>query len=212
MIFSRETRKWIEKKNKQVRAKKKKEEVVRIRSLVDMAYSLDPRIRRFQQEDKDRKQAVKRAKQEAVKARQQEEERLAREAAEKERAEKEKRDSEERAKADALKQEREVQKKALRKERKNLRDLCKENNYFASTTEESIKHMESMEKICELFKAAQLEESVRVIRSEGRTAFDRIVNELDMRIEAERRAAFGHIDSKSPLEKQVSIFFPPTRF
>jgi DnaJ family protein C protein 2 len=128
-------RKWIEKKNKPVRLKKKKEEMVRIRNLVDMAYSLDPRIRMFQQQDKDRKQATKRAKQEAAKARQLEEERLAREVAEKERLEKEKRESEERAKAEVLKQEREVQKKALRRERKNFRDLCKVRNHTSKLIE-----------------------------------------------------------------------------
>lgn len=83
-------RKWIEKKNKATRAKRKKEEMTRIRTLVDMAYNIDPRIKKFQQDDKDKKNAAKRAKQEAAKARQQEEERIARDAAEKERLEKEK--------------------------------------------------------------------------------------------------------------------------
>ncbi|RZF41932.1 hypothetical protein LSTR_LSTR017197, partial [Laodelphax striatellus] len=51
----REERKWIEKQNKAVRAKRKKEEMVRIRGLVDLAYSIDPRIAKFKQEDKDKK-------------------------------------------------------------------------------------------------------------------------------------------------------------
>lgn len=59
----REERRWIEKQNKAVRAKKKKEEMARIRSLVDMAYNNDPRIAKFKQEEKDRKLAAKRAKQ-----------------------------------------------------------------------------------------------------------------------------------------------------
>lgn len=151
-FHSRDMRKWIEKKNKVTRAKRKKEEMTRIRSLVDMAYSLDPRIKKFQQDDKDKKTAVKRAKQEAAKARQLEEERVQKEAAEKERLEREKRESEEKARLDVLKQERELQKKALKKERKAIRDLCKTQKYFSENPEENLKHMESVEKMCELFK------------------------------------------------------------
>jgi DnaJ homolog subfamily C member 2 len=59
----REERRWIEKQNKAARAKLKKEEMARIRSLVDLAYANDPRILRFKQEDKDKKMAAKRARQ-----------------------------------------------------------------------------------------------------------------------------------------------------
>lgn len=58
----REERRWIEKQNKAARAKLKKEEMARIRSLVDLAYANDPRILRFKQEDKDKKLAAKMAK------------------------------------------------------------------------------------------------------------------------------------------------------
>lgn len=74
--FRREERKWIEKQNKAARVKRKKEEMARIRSLVDTAYSLDPRILKFKQEDKDRKLAVKQAKKDAARARQEEEDRV----------------------------------------------------------------------------------------------------------------------------------------
>lgn len=59
----RDERRWIEKQNKAARAKLKKEEMARVRSLVDMAYANDPRIQRFKQEDKDKKLAAKRARQ-----------------------------------------------------------------------------------------------------------------------------------------------------
>ncbi|XP_031833474.1 dnaJ homolog subfamily C member 2 isoform X1 [Nomia melanderi] len=205
----RDMRKWIEKKNKATRAKRKKEEMARIRSLVHMAYNLDPRIKKFQQDDKDKKTAAKKAKQEAAKARQQEEERIARDAAEKERLEKEKRESEEKAKMDALKQEREAQKKALRKERKAFRDFCKANNYFANDTTENIRHMESVEKICELLKLVQLEEAMKKVQAEGRPAFISIVKDTEERIEAERRVGFTSNDTRNTPEKQVKSHTAP---
>ncbi|KAL2714303.1 dnaJ subfamily C member 2 isoform X2 [Vespula squamosa] len=205
----RDMRKWIEKKNKATRAKRKKEEMARIRTLVDMAYNVDPRIKKFQQDDKNKKTAAKKAKQEAAKARQEEEERIARDAAEKERLEKEKRESEERAKMDALKQEREAQKKALRKERKALRDFCKTNNYFADSSAESLKHMESVEKICELFKLVQLEEAMRKLQNGGRSAFIGLVEETEQKIEAERRAAIINNDARNTPEKQVKAHTAP---
>ncbi|XP_034935079.1 dnaJ homolog subfamily C member 2 [Chelonus insularis] len=208
----RDMRKWIEKKNKATRSKRKKEEMARIRSLVDTAYAVDPRIKKFQQEDKDKKLAAKRAKQEAAKARQMEEERLAKEAARKEREEKEKRELEEKARQDLLKQEREAMKKALKKERKALRDVCKTGNYFADNPQESIKHMESVEKMCELFKLNQLEEAIKEIQSQGRDGFLRIINETESKIEAERRAASAEgnpSDSRNPLEKQVKAHLVP---
>lgn len=202
-------RKWIEKKNKATRSKRKKEEMARIRSLVDIGYNLDPRIKKFQQEDKDRKTAAKRAKQEAARARQQEEERLAREAAEKEREERLRRDAEEKAKNDVLKQEREVLKKALKKERKALRDLCKSNDYFADSPAESIRNMESVEKICELFKLVQLEDTIKELQANGRAAFVKIVSETEKRMEAERRIGVTNNDPRSTPEKQVKAHLVP---
>ncbi|XP_063991118.1 dnaJ homolog subfamily C member 2 [Diachasmimorpha longicaudata] len=201
----RDMRKWIEKKNKATRAKRKKEEMLRIRSLVDVAYNADPRIRKFQQEDKDKKTAVKRAKQEAAKARQLEEERLAKEAAEKEREERIKRESEEKARQDALKQEREAQKKALKKERKALRDLCKSQNYFSESSTEGIRHMECVEKFCELFKLNELEEATREIQRNGRNGFLKIVADTESKIEAERRAQVtNHSDVRNNSHEKQS--------
>ncbi|KAK7499927.1 hypothetical protein BaRGS_00008775, partial [Batillaria attramentaria] len=73
---NREERRWIEKQNKAARQKRKKEEVARLRSLVDNAYACDPRIQRFKDEEKEKKLAQKRAKQEAARQRAEEEERV----------------------------------------------------------------------------------------------------------------------------------------
>lgn len=48
----------------------------RLRSLVDAAYACDPRILRFKEEDKQKKLDDKKAKQDAVRARKEEEERV----------------------------------------------------------------------------------------------------------------------------------------
>jgi DnaJ homolog subfamily C member 2 len=56
----------VEKQNKVQRAKMKKEEMARIRKLVDMAHEADPRVIRFRQQDKEAKLAQKAARQSAI--------------------------------------------------------------------------------------------------------------------------------------------------
>merc|ERR1711974_368821 len=60
----RDERRWIEKNNRFQRAERKKEEMKRIRTLVDNAYNSDPRIIKFReaekQEEKKRMEAEKR--------------------------------------------------------------------------------------------------------------------------------------------------------
>lgn len=185
----RESRKWIEKKNKQTRAKRKKEEMSRIRLLVDTAYNLDPRIKQFHQDDKDKKTAAKRAKQEAARAKQVEEDRITREAAEKEREEKLKRETEEKLKQSILKQERETLKKALKKERKALRDISKSSAYFSSCPTESIRHMEFVEKFCETFKLNELELAVKALRNDGRAAFLQLIADTE-----NKKEQTNHVD------------------
>lgn len=199
----RDERRWIEKQNKAARIKRKKEEMTRIRNLVDLAYNNDPRISKFKQDDKDRKLAAKRAKQNAVQARKEEEERQQKEA----QLAKEKEEAAERARIEALRQEREVQKKALKKERKIFRDTCKTNNYFSENTEENLTHMTAVEKICELLKLVELETLNKDLKENGRDAFVTAMKHSEKRIEEERQALLES-QQKTDQDKAKSAIKP----
>lgn len=56
---SRDDKRYTEKKNKSERARLKKEDITRLRSLVDLAMSCDPRIKRIKQEEKAAREAKK---------------------------------------------------------------------------------------------------------------------------------------------------------
>ncbi|KAK7102753.1 dnaJ homolog subfamily C member 2-like [Littorina saxatilis] len=155
---NREERRWIEKQNKAARQKLKKEEVARIRQLVDNAYANDPRIQKFKEEEKEKKLAQKRARQDAVRQRVEEEERVRQAAQEEERKKKEKEEEEARVQAAAAKREKEALKKQLRKERKSLRTMAKDFDYFADTEDERIKMLEEVDRLSELLSVTSLQE------------------------------------------------------
>lgn len=68
----RDERRWIDKQNKAARAKRKKEETARLRQLVDNAYACDPRILKFKQEEKRRKEEEKLKRKEAARLKEEE--------------------------------------------------------------------------------------------------------------------------------------------
>ncbi|PPQ83401.1 hypothetical protein CVT25_003848 [Psilocybe cyanescens] len=74
---SRDDKRYTEKKNKSERARRKKEDIAKLRGLVDMALGLDPRIKRIKQQEKEAREAKKKAANPAAvvkKTKQQEEE------------------------------------------------------------------------------------------------------------------------------------------
>lgn len=195
---SKDERKWINKQNKALRAKRKKEEMTRIRSLVDLAYTLDPRVAKIKQDEKDRKIAYKQARKDAARAKYEEAERAAREAEEQIKKAKEEEEAKKKAKAGALKAERDVQKRALKKERSNLRKLAKANNYYISNDSELVQHMSSLDKICESFPIEELVSLVERVSISGREGFLEAKNIVESRIEMEREAL------DQPTKNQVS--------
>lgn len=63
---NRDDKRYTEKKNKSERARRKKEDTARLRGIVDLALSLDPRIKRIKQEEKEAREAKKKNKNGAV--------------------------------------------------------------------------------------------------------------------------------------------------
>ncbi|XP_019865147.2 dnaJ homolog subfamily C member 2 [Aethina tumida] len=177
----RDERRYVDKLNKAERLRKKKEEMSRIRSLVDLAYNNDPRIAKFKQEEKDRKLAAKRAKQTAAQAKKEEEERILKEAL----LAKEQAEALERARIEAKRQEREVLKKALKKERKLLRDTCKANNYYVENGQDNLSNITAVESICESYSLAELEELNKAIKNNGKSAFVKAIKDMESKREKE---------------------------
>ncbi|XP_014090963.1 dnaJ homolog subfamily C member 2 [Bactrocera oleae] len=177
----RDERRWIEKENKALRIKRKKEEMMRIRALVDLAYNNDKRIQKFKNEEKERKLAAKRAKMDAAQAQKAEQERALREAQlAKERAEKA-----EQKRIEQIRIEKEQMKKVLKKERKTLRDKLKEAKYYGNNDKETLKNMEGVEKICEMFNLTELQELNKDIEKKGQNAFFVALKVVEKKIAAE---------------------------
>ncbi|KAJ7594094.1 DnaJ domain-containing protein [Mycena floridula] len=59
---NRDDKRYTEKKNKSERARRKKEDIARVRGIVDLTLSLDPRIKRIKQEEKEARELKKAAK------------------------------------------------------------------------------------------------------------------------------------------------------
>ncbi|VTJ77259.1 Hypothetical predicted protein [Marmota monax] len=151
----RDERRWIEKQNRATRAQRKKEEMNRIRTLVDNAYSCDPRIKKFKEEEKAKKEAEKKAKAEAKRKEQEAKEKQRQAELEAARLAKEKEEEEIRQQALLAKKEKDIQKKAIKKERQKLRNSCKTWNHFSDNEAERVKMMEEVEKLCDRLELAR---------------------------------------------------------
>ncbi|XP_018415935.1 PREDICTED: dnaJ homolog subfamily C member 2 [Nanorana parkeri] len=186
----RDERRWIEKQNRAARAQRKKEEMNRIRTLVDNAYSSDPRIKKFKEEEKARKEAEKKAKVDARRREQEEKEKQRQAELDAVRLVKEKEDEEARQQALVVKKEKEIQKKAIKKERQRLRTSCKNWNYFSDSETDSVKMMEEIEKLCDRLELASLQSLNENLsgssKEDGKTAVEKQIAEVNAQIKREK--------------------------
>ncbi|KAF8374071.1 dnj-11 [Pristionchus pacificus] len=143
-------RREMEKMNKAERERRRKDEMKRIRKLVEMAYAKDPRIVQFKKDDKDAKERAKIEKQRAAREKIEEEERKKKEEEERIRKVKEEEQRKAKEEKEAEKAKKNELKKALSEQRKRLRTMAESNKYWTGIDvgDEVVKMMERIEKIC----------------------------------------------------------------
>lgn len=155
---NRDERRWLDRQNKATRLQRKKMENQRIRQLVDNAYSCDPRVAKFRDEDKQRKIDSKKAKQAEAR------ERVEREEAEKARIEEEERqkklamEEEEKRKRLEEKKQRDQTKKDTKRAVKGLEEIFKANDYFVTNQRDKIKHIEELDKLTKMLSLEDIRE------------------------------------------------------
>lgn len=189
---NRDEKRYTEKKNRNERARRKKEDNARLRNLVDKALSLDPRIKAFRAAERAAREAKKNkgrpgvpgakgaAEVAAEEQRKKEAEKAAKEQAEKEQAEKVERD--------AAKKVREAAKKNLKKEKKTIRNIITGANYFqpeGTTPSASVldKQLTALDALCASLEPEQvlsLREACEKSTAEAKAALHKACEEKSL--------------------------------
>jgi len=161
---TREEKRWMERRNARLQAKRKREEMQRITKLVDTAYKLDPRIKKYREEQQARKEQMKRERQEALRKKKEEEERKLEEERKKKEEEERKRQEE----AIAKKKEKEKLKKAIKKRRQQIRQFCAEVKYSSDNADLLLSNVDSLDKLNAICAAIERsnEEGIRALDKE----------------------------------------------
>lgn len=187
---SREERRWIEKQNKVQRVKLKKEEMSRIRLVVEAAWNIDPRIALFKELERRAKKEKKLIRQRAAQEQKDEMDRVRLEAERRTQEEAFRQQAEEKERESAAKKIKEAQKKALKKERKTFRNLCKSNNYYSVDDNSCVGNMASVDELCEILQVEELSKLNKTLSAlnleDGRTEFERSVQKVAIGIAEEK--------------------------
>uniref|UniRef100_A0A4W3IVB7 DnaJ homolog subfamily C member 2 n=1 Tax=Callorhinchus milii TaxID=7868 RepID=A0A4W3IVB7_CALMI len=170
----RDERRWIDKQNRAARAQRKKEEMNRIRTLVDTAYSCDPRIKKFKEEEKAKKEAEKKAKAEAKRKEQEQKEKIV-----------------------ILIPIIELCRVVIAVCLKSSFLFLKNWNYFSDNHAESVKMMEEVEKLCDRLELISLQALNEVLASsakdEGKTAVEKQIQEVNAQMAKEKEEAEARV-------------------
>ncbi|XP_045803198.1 dnaJ homolog subfamily C member 2-like [Trifolium pratense] len=165
---NREHKRWMERQNAKLSEKARKEEYVRIRTLVENAYKRDPRILRRKEEIKAEKKRKKESKFMAKKLEEEEAARIAEE-------EKKRKAEEDKKAAEAALQQkkvREKEKKLLRKERTRLRTLSGpiSSQHIFDISEDNVEELcmsfdiDQLRGLCEKMEGKELLEQAEALR------------------------------------------------
>lgn len=189
---SREERRYLDKQNKIVRQKRKKEEMQRIRQLVDNAYQCDPRVAWFKEEEKKRKQDSKLARQAKIQAQKEEEARLKKEKEEQELAEKKRLEEEEKQRRIEEKKQKETLKKKTRKEIKLIENTLVKHEYFTDDVNVKIEHMKEFDKLCKIYSLEQIISFRKELESkenidDKKQYFIAEIEKMNQKLESERK-------------------------
>ncbi|CAF1102645.1 unnamed protein product [Rotaria sp. Silwood1] len=186
----RDERRYIEKLNRVERQKRKKTEITRLRTLVDRAYALDPRIKRQKKEDQQRKDDEKLRRKQEIDKRRQEQKQKEIDEANRIAEEKQRVEEEAKRKQDEAKREKDAQKKLMKREKKQLRDLCKEANYFNDlASPPNLKQVEQIETLIEYLSIEDLKalnEKLKEENADQRSIILSEVKKMDEQIQQSR--------------------------
>ncbi|KNC96251.1 uncharacterized protein SPPG_08403 [Spizellomyces punctatus DAOM BR117] len=177
-VESREEKRWLERRNKAERTKRKKADNARVNKLVEQAFQADPRIKKFREDDKAAKESKKREKEAAARAAEEE----AKRKAEEEQAAKEKAEAEERTRQQAEKKEREAAKNALRKEKKTIKRIMRDNNNFLpedASPDAVATQLQKLDEIMEFLDVSGLEQFRKKLEEAAPGGADDLVLVLD---------------------------------
>lgn len=161
---NRDNKRWIESKNRKERANRKKEDNQRLLNLVDNAVKADPRMAKYKEEDKRKRNAKRNAREEEA-------QRLAAEKKAAEEAEKKVADAAV-AKEEDAKKARQAAHKQMKKEQRALKVLFKNSNYFApsDTTPSAEDVAAATEKLDKIIAAKRDLDELVAIRTQIETA------------------------------------------